>query len=214
MRRTEFRALGGSRVYKGTIRSRQNGNPSLHDDEEMDEGNMGSSRYEAGLVLACSRPEPGVNAVSDGRCLDSRPTSSRSATAAVSTTGTPVRLSETMAENVLATQDMAQVAFWSGSGGNPDMYVTSVDGGEPKRLTDDPAPDVFPSWSPDGTLLVFTSRRSGSNGIYVMNGEGTDQRGLITGRVELTNNLSPDGYTSWSPDGESSPFLVETLHGP
>jgi len=75
--------------------------------------------------------------------LTHAPPPARSATAAVSTTGTPVRLSETMAENVLATQDMAQVAFWSGSGGNPDIYVTSVDGGEPKRLTDDPAPDIF-----------------------------------------------------------------------
>jgi hypothetical protein len=37
----------------------------------------------------------------------------------------------------------------------------SVDGGMPVRLTDDPAQDRFPHFTPDGRSLLYTSRRSG-----------------------------------------------------
>ena len=46
----------------------------------------------------------------------------------------------------------------------------------------------------------------GRNGICVMDADGNNRRGLISGSVELVNNLSPDGYDSWSPDGTKIVF--------
>lgn len=40
--------------------------------------------------------------------------------------------------------------------------------GDPMRLTDHPANDVNPTWSPDGTKIAFASNRDGNYNIYVM----------------------------------------------
>ena len=38
-----------------------------------------------------------------------------------------------------------------------------------QRLTDNPADDMRPDWSPDGSQIVFQSDRDGNLEIYVMN---------------------------------------------
>ena len=45
--------------------------------------------------------------------------------------------------------------------GNPDIYLISAHGGQPRRLTEDLAEDVAPSWSRDGRWIYFGSTRSG-----------------------------------------------------
>ena len=50
----------------------------------------------------------------------------------------------------------------------PEIYVMDADGGNPRRLTNNPARDYAPSWSPDGKRIVFVSDRDGhvnANGI-------------------------------------------------
>ena len=49
-----------------------------------------------------------------------------------------------------------------------DIYVMDADGSKVERLTDDPADDRYPSWSPDGTRITFSSDRDGNPEIYVM----------------------------------------------
>lgn len=56
--------------------------------------------------------------------------------------------------------------------GNPDIFVISADGGQPRQLTKDPAEDVVPSWSRDGRWIYFGSRRSGSLQIWKVPAEG------------------------------------------
>lgn len=89
----------------------------------------------------------------------------------------------------------ALIAFVSERGGNPDIYVMNTDGSGLARLTDDPAADISPAWSPDGTRIAFVSERGGSADIYVMNADG---RGL----ARLTDDPAPDLYPAWSPDGQ------------
>jgi Tol biopolymer transport system component len=67
------------------------------------------------------------------------------------------------------------------------------------RLTNNPALDDDPSWSPDGTKLVFWSSRNGNPEIYVMNANGT-------GQTRLTNNSAVDVQPEWSPDGSKIVF--------
>ena len=64
--------------------------------------------------------------------------------------------------------------------GNSEIYVMNVDGTGLTRLTDDPAVDVYPAWSPDGSRIAFTSTRDGHNNIYVMNADGTGVTQLTT----------------------------------
>jgi tricorn protease len=50
------------------------------------------------------------------------------------------------------------IAFTGEYDGNMDVYVVSVDGGDPKRLTWHPGVDIT-GWSNDGMKVVFTSGR-------------------------------------------------------
>ena len=56
--------------------------------------------------------------------------------------------------------DGRQLAFSADYGGNPDVYVVPVGGGEPVRLTWHPGPDLVQGWSHDGTRVLFTSARA------------------------------------------------------
>jgi Tol biopolymer transport system component len=60
------------------------------------------------------------------------------------------------------------IAYQSTQGGNQDIYVMSASGGEPVRITDDPANDDWPKWSYDGQWLAFDSTRAGDSGIWVV----------------------------------------------
>ena len=68
-----------------------------------------------------------------------------------------------------------------------------------RRLTNDPADDWWPSWSPDGRHLAFASSRDDNYEIYVMGADGSNPR-------NLTNHSATDGEPSWSPDGRHLAF--------
>ena len=83
-----------------------------------------------------------------------------------------------------------KIAFVSLRDGNFEIYVMNLDGSNPTRLTNNPASDTYPSWSPDEKRIAFTSNRDGNLEIYVMNADGSEQR-------NLTN--ADDNWPSWSP---------------
>jgi len=88
-----------------------------------------------------------------------------------------------------------KIAFTSIRDGNEEIYVMNADGTDQTRLTNNPAGDWNPDWSPDGTRIAFNSNReSGQDEIYVMNPDGS-------GVTDLTNNPASDGSPTWSPDG-------------
>ena len=57
--------------------------------------------------------------------------------------------------------------------------LTNQDGSGLRRMTNNPAIDVTPTWSPSGNQLAWVSDRTGSPKIYIMNADGTGQRMLI-----------------------------------
>ncbi len=60
-------------------------------------------------------------------------------------------------------------------------------------------------WSPDGAYIAFESRRSGSNEIYVMDADGSNETRLtFSADNEYTNN------PVWSPDGSMIAFEKDT----
>ncbi len=63
----------------------------------------------------------------------------------------------------------------NGRDGNFEVYVMNVDGSGQVRLTNNPAWDGDPTWSPDGSQIAFQSFRDGNWEIYVMNADGSGQ---------------------------------------
>ena len=82
------------------------------------------------------------------------------------------------------------IAFSSDRSGNSDIWIQSLEGGEPVQLTDDPGADMHPDWSPDGEWIVYRSEREGG-GLFLISATGGEPR-----------KLSSFGYhPQWSPDG-------------
>jgi Tol biopolymer transport system component len=79
-----------------------------------------------------------------------------------------------------------------------------ADGSHPRNLTQNPANDEMPSWSPDGKRIVFT-RALGMSGkwpnrkLFVMGADGSNVR-------QLTFGGDPDWAPAWSPDGAQIAF--------
>lgn len=79
--------------------------------------------------------------------------------------------------------------------GQDDLWATVIGYDRPIRLTNHPADDRDPVWSPDGWQLAFASRRDGNWELYV--------KDVRTGGItRLTYTLGFEGSPSWSPDGQ------------
>jgi len=89
-----------------------------------------------------------------------------------------------------------------------EIYVLDFDPltgrtvGEARRLTDSPAADGWPAWSPDGHQIAFHSDRSGDFDIWGMSADGSSP-------VNLTNHLGDDKYPAWSPDCNTVAFASD-----
>lgn len=83
--------------------------------------------------------------------------------------------------------------------GNFEIWVMSADGSAPANVTNSPARDWHPVWSPDGARIAFDSDRDGDHEIYAMGADGSH----IT---QLTDNDADDRSPSWSMDGSKIVF--------
>ncbi len=77
----------------------------------------------------------------------------------------------------------------------PDIYTKSVDGVAVTQLTADPAWDVQPTYSPDGSHIAFSSNRSGNWDIWVIDLKGRTP-------IQITDEPGDEVHPSWSPDGK------------
>jgi tricorn protease len=55
--------------------------------------------------------------------------------------------------------DGSQIAFTGTYDNNTDVYVIPASGGQPRRLTYHPDPDIALGWTPDGKSILFSSHR-------------------------------------------------------
>ncbi|HTM33295.1 MAG TPA: PDZ domain-containing protein [Vicinamibacterales bacterium] len=144
--------------------------------------------------------------------------------------GTARRLTsfQGQASNPKFSPDGALVAFSADYGGNTDVYVVPVDGGEPTRLTWHPAADTVQGWTPDGTRVLFASPRAtaapnATPRFWTVAAKGGVEEPLPLPRA-YQGKISPDGRrvayrmnTSWDEErrnyrgGQNRPIWIVDL---
>jgi len=98
-----------------------------------------------------------------------------------------------------------QIAFASQRTGMPQIYMIYTDGSDLHPITNLPEGACQPSWSPDGSMLVFTSPchlntdSYRESSLYLMNADGSDL-------IPLTTAPGGDFDPTWSPNGEQIAF--------
>jgi Tol biopolymer transport system component len=108
-----------------------------------------------------------------------------------------------------------QIAFVSDHGGRPQIYAMlgpfgqaqeSVDVSELQPLTDSRYENYYPSWSPDGTEIVYYTHFSMQSwAIMIMNADGSNPRQLTMSEGETICSFGP----VWSPEGQRIVFNIE-----
>jgi len=93
------------------------------------------------------------------------------------------------------------VLFESNRDGNAEIYALDLNNQSLLRVTDNPATDIQPVLSPDGTSIAYVSNQTGNNDIYIT---GLDRRTP----VNITNNPADDQQPTWSPDGDWIAFTT------
>lgn len=84
---------------------------------------------------------------------------------------------------------------------HPDIFMKNVSGYAITQLSSDPADDIQPRFSPDGSRVAFCSNRSGNWDVWMVNRDGT-------ALTQLTHDRSDEVAPCWSPDGKQLAFTV------
>ena len=103
--------------------------------------------------------------------------------------------------------DGSTLAFARSEGDSSSIWVMGATGKNPRSLTEDDlveeetlTPDEFPTWSPDGERIAYTSfLPDGNDDIFVMNANGSSP-------TRLTSGPEYDSDPDWSPNGELIAF--------
>ena len=95
---------------------------------------------------------------------------------------------------VRVSPDGARLAL----GNQNDVLVYDVEREVRTRLTDHPALDMSPLWTPDGERIIFTSDRAGFKELFVRSADGTGEETRLLTRAHDLVDLMANG---WSRDG-------------
>jgi Tol biopolymer transport system component len=87
-----------------------------------------------------------------------------------------------------------------------DIWVFDLTRGTRTRVTQDPADDMNPVWSPDGLAVAFSSDRRGQRDVFRRPADASGEDVLLAGSPQ------PESVMDWAPDGASimlnGPFVT------
>lgn len=87
-----------------------------------------------------------------------------------------------------------------------DIWIASESSADVRRLTDHTARDIYPRFSPDGSLVAFSSNRDGNYDVFVVAAAGGRPR-------QLTFHTADDMVVGWAPDGSRILFTSTRNRG-
>lgn len=107
------------------------------------------------------------------------------------------------------SSDGTRIAFVRGK----HLFVANADGTSPTQITDGPADDRSPSWSPDGKDIVFCSAHGEDElvqaNLFVVHADGTGMVQLTEGdRISCHPTWSRDGYVYFHANGPGGHFHI------
>ncbi len=80
--------------------------------------------------------------------------------------GTPRKVVDGDAAQASWSPSGQRLVYWGTTGGQRDIYSVDAAGGTPVPVTQDPALDWSPVWSPDGRFIYFSSDRGGAMNLW------------------------------------------------
>jgi dipeptidyl aminopeptidase/acylaminoacyl peptidase len=92
--------------------------------------------------------------------------------------------------------DGTRFAFSRAAAGTSDIWVLDIARGVPSRLTFEPASEVYPVWSPDGTRIAYSSNPKEALELFVKRTTGSQQARRVGGPAGA--GMIAEG---WSADG-------------
>jgi len=94
------------------------------------------------------------------------------------------------------------IAYTSNADGNDDIFTMHADGSNQTNITNNPARDILPAWSPDGKKIAFVSTRINDKPhVFSMNPDGS-------GVTQLTDGIGHGFFFKWSPDGKKIAYVT------
>lgn len=109
---------------------------------------------------------------------------------------------------------LGRIVYTCFDGSYDQICTIRADGSDPRQLTNAPATDFYASFSPDGTEIVFSSRRNGRFEIYSIPSSGGPPTRLTDsiGSGLYAPEIAPDGSTivfTNDRDGVQSIWLMD-----
>jgi dipeptidyl aminopeptidase/acylaminoacyl peptidase len=124
--------------------------------------------------------------------------------------GQATRLTQGTIEALSISPDGSQMVFASTEDGDSELFLVNLQTGVVQKLTENVNTDTDPSWSPDGTRIIFTSDRNslGVNKVFVHDLTNSEQALLVDANNVTSPTFSPDGSLIVYSSGRSDDLTI------
>ena len=132
------------------------------------------------------------------------------------------RLADDVVEAFIGVRGVSgtEIAFVSDRGGNKEIFVMNADGSDARAATANRSLNNFPSWSPDGDAIIYTSYRYLRRPLLFLSSRGQGKPGRLLARLgdshaQYRGVFAPDHerMALVMSDGEASQIYTVGLDG-
>lgn len=106
-------------------------------------------------------------------------------------------------DNATVTSIPGEIVFTSYQHGAAEIYLMDKNGENLTRLTTNTVRDLDPTWSPNGTRIVYQTTSSGNWDIATINASGGEPD------ILTVDSSAQDTEPAWSPDGSRIAFVSD-----